>query len=111
MSGALIFLIALVAICVIGVLVQLLLIIGDRGRQRKWQEHRALATVLKISMVPGVLLDRWYVTVAWSERNSGNVYTFSGSPSTFRPKLRVGEKVRIAFDENQPENFRILDLT
>jgi len=108
MSMSLIFLIVLIALSVIGVLVQLLIISGDRSRQRKWSERRAIAIVVKISMKPGILRDHWYTTVTWSDRNTGTIHTFSGSPTTFRPQLRVGQSVRIAFDEEEPENFKIL---
>jgi hypothetical protein len=108
MNISLIFLIVLVAFSLIGVLVQLLIIIGDRGRQQKWQERHAIAVVLKISMKPGMLRDHWYTTVTWSDRHTGNTFSFSGSPTTFRPQLRVGQSVRIVFNEEQPENFKIV---
>jgi Protein of unknown function (DUF3592) len=108
MSLSLIFLIVLVVISTIGVLVQLFIIMNDRSRQRQWQERRAIAIVLKISMEPGILRDHWYTTVTWSDRHAGNTYTFSGSPSPFRPRWHVGQSVRIAFNEERPENFKIL---
>ena len=105
---ALIFLIVLVALSVIGVLVQLLIIVGERNRRRKWAERHAIAIVVKISMKPGILRDHWYTTVTWPDRNTGDLHTFSAPPTTFRPQLRVGQSVRIAFDEDEPEKFKIL---
>lgn len=108
MSAPELLLFSFIIMCVLGVLLQIFLLLEENRRKQRRNEQRIIATVVRIDQEIETWRDKWYVTVSWSDRQTGQIHTFRGRPLTSRPALNRGEQVRIAFDPQKPQLFRIL---
>lgn len=92
----------LLLLCLGGVTAQVLLIIGSRRRKRRWNERHVLAKVTDVHLEANILSSYWYITAVWSDRQTGQSYTFRSRSLVARPQQRVGDTVIVIIDPDDP---------
>jgi|SRR5450755_147113 hypothetical protein len=63
------------------------------------------ATITRITLDEDSWRDGWIVAADWVDARSKRAYTFCSTPQELRPEKRIGEKVLVFIDSNNPMHY------
>lgn len=93
----------LILLCILGVIIQVFALLRAEARKQTPITLHIEATVTKVTREQG----RWYITVAWPDALTGQMYTSRSHPLRFHPKLQVGSPVTIIVNPSLPHTVRL----
>lgn len=84
------------------------LIIAFRSQvQRRRIDRRVEATITQIQVEAGTVSSWWLVTAQWLDPQTGGILTFRSRRLKFPPHHRIGERIVVNFDANEPKHYRM----
>ncbi len=96
-----------IGVVIAGVLLEIVVVLrANRSHPRRY-EQRVPATVAHLQRATSTGKTRWYITATWSDLQTHQTHTFQSGPLTHLPPWRVGETVIVAFNPQNPQQFRI----
>ncbi len=98
-------LLILLAISVLVLIVGLVIAFKSQGR--RGLDRRAEATITQIQVEAGTVSSWWIVTADWLDPQSGRILTFRSRRLKLPPKHRIGERIAVNFDANEPKHYRM----
>lgn len=65
------------------------------------------ATVMHIGVDAETYREGWVVKAAWKDERTRQSYIFHSQPQALRPKQKIGDKVLVMIDSNNPMRYTI----
>jgi hypothetical protein len=98
----------LVLACAVGLALQVgAIIINSNRRNKRRQEKHVIATVIKVQLESTTWARGWCILAAWTDDQTGQVYTFRSPLLRTPPTQRAGDAVPVVFDTNDPRYFHM----
>lgn len=81
--------------------------IAFRRQAQRRIDKRVEATITQIKVEASTMSSWWIVTAEWSDPDTGRVLTFRSHRIKFPPHHRIGERIIVNFDANEPKYYRM----
>jgi hypothetical protein len=83
------------------------LMIAFRRQARTSIDKRVEATITQIQVEASSLSSWWILIAQWSDPDTSRVFTFRSHRINFPPYHRIGERIIVTFDANEPKHYRM----
>jgi type II secretory pathway pseudopilin PulG len=83
------------------------LIIAFRRLARIRIDKRVEAAITQIQVQASTMSSWWIVTAQWTDPGTGRILIFRSHHINFPPHHRVGERIVVNFDANEPRHYRM----
>ena len=100
-AGLILLILASVSLALI--VLQSILVLIDRGRQRALHTRVVTATITKIEEEMG----EWYINAIWLDTKEQRMYTFRSPPLVPPATVWEGETIIVSFDPTQPRHYQM----
>ena len=92
--------------CIVGVLLEVLLIIVNRPNVRR-HERRVVAIVTQVQVDATTWRSGWRIMAVWSDNQTRQTYTFRSHLLNSRPREHIGDTVFVALNPENPHHYHM----